>query len=421
LADLLLDLYRHLRDQTRATDGMAAVQAGAIRVGARREGDSAAQPVDVCVVSGNYFSVLGVKPFAGRLLRPEDDREGAAPVAVISHAIWQSKFHGDPSIVGETVMLIGQPVTIIGITAEGFLGDRNTADPAGVWLTLAQEPALNSVRKLMKLPQSHWLDILVRIRDPKTVPAVESAIKVELMRWIRANRGASTHDTEAEIAKQMTELAPASDGINNLRDDYERSLKMLQMIAGFVLLIACANLANLMLVRGVARRQELSVRTALGAPRARLVREMLVESLVLSLLGGGLALVVAYAGVKGMLALAMRGVTINPLSASPSLPVLGFALAVSALTGVLFGIAPALIASRTDPADALRAANRSTGGASVAAASLCHPAGCAFGGSAEHGRFADPEPATAREAGLPLPDAGQADRLHRPPGGGLQV
>jgi len=354
------DLYKTFRDQTPGVDGMAAVQAGGATVSSRRKGDSAAQPLNIRMVSGNYFSVLGVKPFAGRLLRQEDDREGAPAVAVISHAIWQSKFHGDPNLVGETVMFTGHPVTIVGISAAGFLGDRNTGDPAGVWLALAQEPVFQPERKLYTLPQSHWLDILVRIRDPKAVPAVESAIKVELMRWIRANRGTATHDTEAEIAKQTTELAPASDGINDLRDQYEKSLKMLQMIAGFVLLIACANLANLMLVRGVARRQELSVRTALGAPRSRLIREMLTEAIVLALIGGGLALVVAYAGVKGMLALAMRGVEIDPLSASPSLQVLGFALVISALTGILFGIAPAWIASRANPVEALRGANRST-------------------------------------------------------------
>jgi predicted permease len=357
------DLYRTLRDQTPGIDGMAATQAGGITVSARRKGDASAQPLSVRVVSGNYFLVLRVRPFAGRLLRPEDDQEGAPAVAVISYAIWQSKFHGDPNLVGETIMLTGHPVTIVGIGAAGFLGDRNTGDPAGVWLALAQEPVFQPDRKLYKLPQSHWLDMLVRIRDPKAVPAADSAIKVELMRWIRANRGPSTHDTEADIAKQTTELAPASDGINDLRDEYEKSLKMLQMIAGFVLLIACANLANLMLVRGVGRRQELSVRTALGAPRSRLVREMLVEAVVLALLGGGLAVAVAYAAVKGMLALAMRGVETNPLSASPSLPVLGFALALSALTGILFGIAPAWIASRANPVDALRGANRSTGDA----------------------------------------------------------
>jgi len=354
------DLYRTLRDETPGIDGLAAVQAGSTTVSARRKNDSAAQTLDVRFVSGNYFSVVGVKPFAGRLLTPEDDREGAPPAAVISHAIWQSKFNSDPTLVGSSVMLTGHPVTIVGITAESFLGDRNDGDPAGVWIPLAQEPVLNA-RHLYQTPNAHWLDILARIHDPKNVAPAENAMRVELLRWIRAHRDPGSHDTEAEIAKQTTELAPASDGINNLRDEYEKSLTMLQLIAAFVLVIACANLANLMLVRGVARRQELSVRSALGASRSRLVREMLVESITLAVFGGALGLFVAYAGVKAILAIVMKGVTVDPLSASPSLPVLLFALAVSAVTGILFGIAPALMASRLNPAEALHGANRTTG------------------------------------------------------------
>ena len=354
------DLYRTLRDETPSIDGLAAVQAGSTTVSARRKNDSAAQTLDVRFVSGNYFSVVGVKPFAGRLLTSEDDREGAPPAAVISHAIWQSKFNSDPTLVGSSVMLTGHPVTIVGITAESFLGDRNDGDPAGVWIPLAQEPVLNA-RHLYQTPNAHWLDILARIHDPKNVASAENAMRVELLRWIRAHRDPGSHDTEAEIAKQTTELAPASDGINNLRDEYEKSLTMLQLIAAFVLVIACANLANLMLVRGVARRQELSVRSALGASRSRLVREMLVESITLAVFGGALGLFVAYAGVKAILAIVMKGVTVDPLSASPSLPVLLFALAVSAVTGILFGIAPALMASRLNPAEALHGANRTTG------------------------------------------------------------
>jgi len=354
------DLYRALRDETPGIDGLAAVQAGTTTVSVRRKGDSAAQTLDVRFVSGNYYSVIGVKPFAGRLLTPEDDREGAPPVAVISHAIWQSKFNSDPTLVGSSVTLTGHPVTIVGITAEDFLGDRNDGDPAGVWLPVAQEPVLNA-RHLYLMPNAHWLDLIARISNPKNVAPAENAMRVELLRWIRANRDPGSHDTEAEIAKQTIELAPASGGINDLRDEYEKSLTMLQLIAAFVLVIACANLANLMLVRGVARRQELSVRSALGASRSRLVREMLVESVTLAIFGGVLGLFVAYAGVKAILAIVMKGVAVSPLSASPSLPVLLFALAVSALTGVLFGIAPALMASRLNPAEALHGANRTTG------------------------------------------------------------
>jgi predicted permease len=353
------DLYRTLRDHTPNTDGMAAVQAGAINVAAHR-GSEPSQPLTLRFVSGNYFQVLRVQPYAGRLLTAEDDRVGANPAAVISYAIWQNKFHADPSLVGATVMMTGHPVTIVGITAPGFLGDKNDADPAGLWLPLAQEPVFNT-RKLYEQPNAHWLDILVRIPDANKVADAQNALRVTLVNWLTANRDPNSRDTPADIQKQTTELASASGGINNLRDQYQKSLTMLQMVAAFVLLIACANLANLMLVRGVGRRQELSVRSALGASRTRLVREMLVESVLLAVIGGLLGLVVAFVGVKGILALAMKGAEVVPLSASPSLPVLGFALAISAVTGILFGIAPALIASHANPVEALRGANRSTG------------------------------------------------------------
>lgn len=355
------DLYRTLRDETPGLDGLAAVQAGSVTVSSHRKGDSTGQVLEVRFVSGNYYTVVGVKPFAGRLLTPEDDREGAPPVAVISHAIWQSKFSSDPTLVGSSVMLSGHPVTIVGITAENFLGERNDGDPAGVWLPLNLEPEFNQTRQLLRQTNDHWLNLIARITNPTNVAPAENAIRVELLHWIRAHRDPASNYPETEIAKQTTELAPAASGINDLRDEYEKSLTMLQLIAAFVLVIACANLANLMLVRGVTRRQELSVRSALGASRLRLVREMFVESITLAVLGGALGLFVAYAGVKAILAIVMKGVTIDPLSAAPSLPVLLFALGVSALTGILFGIAPALMVSRLNPAEALHGANRATG------------------------------------------------------------
>jgi len=360
------DLYRYLRDQTPGTAGIAAVEAGQITASVHRAGDTAtAQPLQLRFVSGNYFPVLGVQPYAGRLLRPDDDREGAAPAAVISYTLWKTKFAADPHLVGGTLMLTGHPVTVVGITASNFLGERNTQDPAGLWLALAQEPTFEPDRKLRKFPQKHWLDILVRIEDPKQVPKVQLALQGELRQWIMANRQYFERSTDQDLAKQTTELASASGGINDLRDQYESSLKMLLLVAGFVLLIACANLANLMLVRGMARQQELGVRSALGAPRARLIRQMLVEATLLSLFGGVAALLVAYAGTRGILALALRGAEVSPLAATPSLPVLGFALVVSLLTGVIFGIAPAWIASRSNPVEALRGAGRSTRDASA--------------------------------------------------------
>ncbi len=359
--------YHALRDQTPALAGMAASEARAVGASVRKAGDSAAaQVLAVRFVSGNYFSLLGVQTYQGRTLRPDDDREGAAPVAVLSYTLWQTRFGADPHLVGSTLLLTGHPVTVVGITAPGFLGERNRADPPGLWLPLPFEPTLEPDRSLNRFPGQGWLNLLVRIPNPSGVAPAGQAIAGELRRWIAAHREAFAQPfTAKELARQTTALGPASSGINDLRAQYEDGLKLLLMVAGFVLLIACANLANLMLVRGMARQQELAVRSALGAPRARLVRQMLVEALLLGLGGGAAAVGLAYAGTRSILALAMRGVEVNPITASPSLPVLGFALAVSMLTGLLFGTMPAWITSRANPAESLRGANRSAGDASA--------------------------------------------------------
>ena len=359
--------YHALRDQTPGIAGMAASEAGAVGTSVRKAGDSAtAQVLAARFVSGNYFSLLGVQTYQGRTFRPDDEREGAAPVAVVSYTLWRTKFGADPHLVGSTLLLTGHPVTVVGVTAPNFLGERNRADPPGLWLPLPFEPILEPDRSLNKFPGQGWLNLLVRIPDPEHVAPVEQALAGELRRWIAANRTVFPQPfTAKELARQTTALSSAPSGINDLRDQYEKSLKLLLLVAGFVLLIACANLANLMLVRGMARQQELAVRSALGAPRARLVRQMLVEAVLLALGGGAAAVVVAYAGTRAILALAMRGVEVDPITASPSLPVLGFAFAISLVTGLLFGTAPAWITSRTNPVESLRGANRSTGDASA--------------------------------------------------------
>ena len=358
------DLYKQLRDHTAHTAGMTALDSATTTMGVRRENEEGVQLLSVRFAEGNYFDFLGVGAFAGRVFTANDDRPGAAPVAVISHTIWATKFHSDPRLVGSTLLLTGHPVTVVGVTREGFLGERNTGDPAGVWVPLSQEPVMQPERNLMNFPAANWLDVLLRVPNKADVPVVQQSLKAQLVQYIRANRSPGDTSTEADIAKQLIEVSPASSGINDLQQRYEDSLKLLLLIAGAVLLICCANLANLMLVRAVARQQETSVRTALGAPRSRLILKTLVEATVIALLGGTLAVAVAVVGVRAMLALAMRGVEIDPLSASPSWPVLLFAFAVSLLTGAAFGAVPAWLASRANPADALRGANRSTGDSS---------------------------------------------------------
>jgi predicted permease len=361
------DLYRDLRDNTPGIEGIAAVEAGNVIASVRQENKPAdAQPLNIRFVSGNYFPLLGVQTYAGRVLTPEDDNQGAPPVVVLSYALWQAKFAADPSIIGSTLLLTGKPATVVGITARSFLGERNEANSAGIWMPLAQEPTFEPERKLLTFPASNWLDLIIRVKNPATIPHLQATIQGELRQWISAHRDVfPTGITDKQIPKQTTQLVSASGGINTLKDSYAASLKLLQFVAAFVLLIACANLANLMLVRGMARRQQLSIRAALGAPRLRLVRQMLIEAIMLALVGGVAALLVAFAGTHAIIALALGSTTTNPLNATPSLPVLGFALALSLLTGILFGTAPAWIASRANPVEALRGANRSTRDASA--------------------------------------------------------
>ena len=360
------DFYRSLREQTSLGEKLVAVQAGTNVLSIQRAGDADTQSMQTRLVSGNYFSVLGVVPFAGRLLREDDDQTGASPSAVISYQLWRRKFAANPHLVGSTLLLTGHPFTVVGIAAPDFIGERNQPDAPGIWLPLSAEPTLDPDRPLLHYAASEWLDLLIRIPDPKRVAPIQLGLANHLRRWITAHSDAFGDDaTSSYIARQTILLSSASTGINSLRDRYGDGLRLLMFITGFVLLIACANLANLMLVRGITRKQELAIRGAMGAPRMRLVRQMLAETALLALAGGLAAIVVAYVGTRAILALVMRGVESSPISATPSLPVLGFALAVTLLTGVLFGIAPAWIASRTSPIEALRGANRSTRDASA--------------------------------------------------------
>jgi predicted permease len=358
------DLFRSFQDQTPNTAGIVAVQAGATILSARTPGDSSgAQSIPSRFISGNYFHVLGVPAFAGRVMSPEDDKPGAPPVAVISYDLWRSKFAANAALVGRTLVLSGQPVTIIGVSAPAFQGERNQGDAVGLWLPLSQEPSFQSDRQLLKFPDQHWLDILIRIPNAKDVPRVQLALQTELNQWVSAHPAVMRDAAQTRLSRQSTEIVSASGGFSDLRDQYQQSLNLLLLIAGFVLLIACANLANLMLVRGVGRRQELALRSALGAPRGRLIRQMLVEAVVLAVCGGMAAIGVAYVGARAILSMAFQGsllAPITPVDATPSATVLGFAFAVSLLTGILFGIAPAWIASDSEPIGALRGAARST-------------------------------------------------------------
>jgi predicted permease len=352
------DLYRYFRDNTKGFAELAAFSASEQVYGVRRSGSSeAAQGYPGEFVSGNYFRMFGISAYAGRVLTPSDDRAGAPPVAVMSYRLWQQRYASDPSVIGGSFNLSDKPFTVVGITPPGFFGDTLRNDPPDFFLPLATEN--DDVNK----PDTHWLDLIGRITPGAKPGSIEAQMRVELNQWLRSHWGDMNANDRARLPEQTLFLSPGGAGITSMREEYEHWLQILMMVSAFVLLIVCANVANLMLVRGMERRRQTSLSMALGAQASRLVRQALTESVLLSLLGGAAGLAIAFAGTRLILHFAfppsnnMAGL---PISASPSMPVLLFAFGVSLITGLAFGIAPAWMATRVDPIEALRGASRST-------------------------------------------------------------
>jgi len=357
------ELYQYLRDHTKGFSELAAFPAVETGFGVRRSGSSeAAQGYPGEFVSGNYFTMFGIRAYGGRLLAASDDRPGAPPVAVMSYRLWQQTYGSDPSVIGSVFNLDDKPFTVVGITPPGFFGDTLRKTPPDFFLPLTTEAFVEADADLNKY-DLHWLNLIGRIQ-PGAVPAsIEAEMRVELKQWLRSHWGEMSPNDRANFPDQTLFLAPGGAGITSMREQYEHWLRILMMVSGFVLLIVCANVANLMLVRGLERRRQTSLSMALGAQPARIVRQSLTESISLSLFGGAAGLVIAFAGTRLILYFAFSpigGMASIPINASPSMPVLLFAFAVSLITGVAFGIAPAWMATRVDPIEALRGASRST-------------------------------------------------------------
>jgi predicted permease len=355
------DQYQDFRAHLTGFSSMAAVEAGQRPVGIRRQqSGQAAEPARLQFVSGNYFSTLGVRAAEGRVLQPSDDQRGTQPRVVLSYSVWQRRFGGAADTVGSTLMINNRAMTVAGILPPTFFGTRLDADTPEIWAPLAFEPMLTNI-DAMDHPGQYWLYLIGRSESGAKPAGIDAASGGLLQNWLRAHPETLSAMQTTAIGQQRTEWIPAATGISQLRDTYASGLQLLLMIAGFVLLIVCANLANLMLVRGMARRQQTAVCLALGAQRSRLVRQTLVESLVVALAGSAVALLLSVFGSRAMLAMVLSHTQSSPLSTSVSLPVFGFALAVAILAGVIFGCVPAWITSHFDPIEALRGASRTAG------------------------------------------------------------
>jgi predicted permease len=356
------ELYQRFKNNTPAFEELAAFQGGNTGLGVRRAGST--QPAETRngqFISGNFFSTFGIGPWMGRLINPSDDRAGAPPVAVLSYRAWKEKFNSDPSVIGSVFLLNNNPFTIVGVAPPGFFGAdlRGWAMPE-IWMPLSTEVIIDGKAARLPEPRSNWLDIIGRVKPGTDPKALEAQLRTELRQWQMSHYSDLTMQDKEYLPKQQMFLSPGGAGVTDMREQYEDALNVLFIAAGCVLLIACANLANLLLARGLRSRQQTSLCIALGASRSRLVSKALVQSLALGVVGGAAGLTVAYLGTSLILRLAFTGPNFYvPIDPSPSAPVLLFALGVSLLTGILFGIVPAWLTSHAEPVEALRGTNRS--------------------------------------------------------------
>jgi predicted permease len=354
------DLYKYFRKNTKEFGELAAFSASTHLLGVRRAGGTEpAQSFPGEYVSGNYFATFGINAYAGRLLTGVDDRPGAPEVAVMSHRLWQQKFGSDSSVIGDVFTFDNKPFTVVGIAPPGFFGDTLRNNPPDVFIPLNTSLVADDLHD----QGLAWLDLIGRMRPGALRASIEAAMRVELKQWLLSHWGDMNANARANLPDQTLYLSPGGAGITSMREEYEHWLQILMAVTGFVLLIVCANVASLMLVRGMERRRQTSLSIALGAPTARVVRQPLIESILLSLCGGAAGLGIAFAGTSLILRFAfpsLRGLAEIPISATPSLAVLLFALGISVIVGAAFGIAPAWMATRVDPIEALRGASRST-------------------------------------------------------------
>jgi predicted permease len=356
------DTYEQFKKNASEFEELAAMQAGfGYRpITARSDGTTtAARSMMGEFVSGNYFRTFGLQPQTGRLLMDADDVIGAPMVAAVSYQTWQHDYAGDASVIGSTFWVNTKPVTIVGITPKGFYGDRLSSTPPDFYLPIESMPALANV-PYVNDPDADWLYIIGRLKPGVAPIALQQKLSALLKQIFAPSKLFSTENDKTLLAKAHVVLTPGGQGIQDMQEQYGSHLQLLMWISGLVLLISCANIANLLLVRGMARRTEMSVRSALGAMRARIVRQLLTESIILGGLGGVVGLAVAYAGTRMLLLLTFPGAQDVPIAATPSLTVIGFACGLSLLTGILFGVAPAWMAAQAKPADVLRSSARTT-------------------------------------------------------------
>jgi predicted permease len=362
--------YEGLRDRTQSFIGLFAAQSAMDTGAADIEGQP---PLEIKsrLVSANYFTVLGARAIAGRTFSGADDRgPGAVPYAVASYSFWKRQFGGSPSVFDKTIRVRNASLRVIGVAEPRFHGE-SVGDEPDLWIPLAEQPLIMPGRMWLEDDPAHpfekvmWLHAIGRLKPGVTIRQAQANVNVVFKQIVEEEFGKLPQNQRKDAMNQSLQLHPGAGGVSSLRGDFAEPLYVLMAIVGLVLLIACANVANLLLARATARQKEIGIRLALGANRGRVVRQFLTESFALSLAGGLAGVFFAIWGVHLLLRMVQSGSDPVALDVAPDLRVLLFTIGISVLTGVVFGLAPAWRSVRVNVSHTLKEAGRGMTGSSA--------------------------------------------------------
>ncbi|MCX6630565.1 MAG: ABC transporter permease [Candidatus Solibacter sp.] len=310
--------------------------------------------VDAELVSGNFFQTLGVRPAIGRVFSPEEDDRvyKGHPSVVLSYEYWTTRFAADPKVIGQKLLVNSYPMTVVGVSAQGFTGIDPARSPQ-IRIPIQMKPLMTPGWDELGNRRSQWIQMFARMKPGFTLNSAQASLQPLFSQILREELAMpEMKDTSAYNRKRFLErkirMEPAANGYSPMRRDYSTALTVLMCMVGLVLLIACSNVANLMIARAISRQKEVAVRLAVGASRWQLLRQLLIESLMLSLAGGVVGLFLSVAIIRGLLHFLPGDTATLMLRAEPDLRILAFNGALALLTGVLFGLAPAFASLKVD-------------------------------------------------------------------------
>lgn len=363
------DFYRGIVGKRDELEGICAFASFPTMVSVRTgsgAGGPAAQAISH-LVSGTFFSVLGAQPLIGRVFTPDDSVvEGSSAVAVISYRYWHENLSSDPGVVGRPITINGTSFLVVGVMPASFYGVTLNEQSPDLWLPITMQPQVMMQPSLLKPDGLFWVHIMARREATVSVAQAQSWVTVEFQRFLTQREGTQISALrQKQISGTFIPLLPGGSGLSDMRLAYQTPLMVLMVMVGVVLLMACANLANLLLVKAASREREFRARLALGSSRIRILWQVLIEALVLALIGGGLGLGLAFWSTRVIIHFVDGGAARTALSATPDFRVLLFTFATCIVTAILFGIAPAMRSSRTDLSGALNASARTASGAAA--------------------------------------------------------